>query len=80
MLLYEIPPTTNYLLLQNPPAIPTLVVAMIVSVLRGQKVVIDWHNFGYSMLKTKLKEHPIVYAAKLYVARPNSPLPTDFMP
>ncbi|KAI5821302.1 glycosyl transferases group 1-domain-containing protein [Pyronema omphalodes] len=66
MLLYEIPPTTNYLLLQNPPAIPTLMVAMIASMLRGQKVVIDWHNFGYSMLKTKLKEHPIVYAAKLY--------------
>jgi beta-1,4-mannosyltransferase len=67
MLLYTISPTTQFLLLQNPPAIPTLVVAKIVSLLRGQKVVVDWHNFGYSILKMKLKDHPIVWMTKLSV-------------
>lgn len=67
MVLYTIPPTTQFLLLQNPPAIPTMLVARVASVLRGQKVVIDWHNFGYTILKMKLKEHPIVWGAKLYV-------------
>ncbi|KAF8253792.1 hypothetical protein K440DRAFT_144037 [Wilcoxina mikolae CBS 423.85] len=66
MLLYTIPPSTEFLLLQNPPAIPTLVVAKIVSLLRGQKVVVDWHNFGYSILQMKLKQHPIVWVTKLY--------------
>ncbi|KAA8901951.1 hypothetical protein FN846DRAFT_97269 [Sphaerosporella brunnea] len=50
MLLYDIPDMAGYLLLQNLPAIPTLAVAKLVTVLRGQKLVVDWHNFGYSML------------------------------
>ncbi|KAI5858999.1 hypothetical protein BZA05DRAFT_346437 [Tricharina praecox] len=65
-LLYTIPITTGYVLVQNPPSIPTLVVAKVAAVLRGQKVVIDWHNFGYSILQMKLKEHPLVLGAKLY--------------
>jgi beta-1,4-mannosyltransferase len=67
MLLYTIPPDAGFLLLQNPPAIPVLVVARLASFLRGQKVVIDWHNFGHSILKMKLKEHPIVWASKVLV-------------
>ena len=66
-LLYTIPATAGYVLIQNPPAIPTLVVAKVAGVLRGQKVVIDWHNFGYSILQMKLKGHPVVLCAKLFV-------------
>ncbi|KAA8913328.1 glycosyl transferases group 1-domain-containing protein [Sphaerosporella brunnea] len=66
MLLYDIPDTAGYLLLQNPPAIPTLAVAKLVTVLRGQKLVVDWHNFGYSILGMKLGDHPIVWGSKLY--------------
>lgn len=65
MVLYTVPATTQFLLVQNPPAIPSLAVARIASVLRGQRVVIDWHNFGFSILKMKLKEHPITWGAKL---------------
>ena len=36
--------------LQNPPAIPTLLVAWIVARLRCARLVIDWHNFGYTLL------------------------------
>ena len=65
LLLYTIPPSAGFLLLQNPPAIPTLVVACIASRLRRQKMVVDWHNFGYTILQMKLRNHPIVWAAKL---------------
>jgi beta-1,4-mannosyltransferase len=64
-LLYAIPATAGYVLIQNPPAIPTLVVAMVTGFLRGQKVIIDWHNFGYSILQMKLNEHPLVLGAKM---------------
>lgn len=39
-----------FYLLQNPPAIPTLSVAVLVCAIRGSTLVIDWHNFGYTIL------------------------------
>ncbi|PWW72360.1 Glycosyltransferase Family 33 protein [Tuber magnatum] len=66
LLCYIIPPSAGYILLQNPPAIPTLAVTKLVGALRGMKIVIDWHNFGWSVLRLKLKEHPIVYFCKIY--------------
>jgi beta-1,4-mannosyltransferase len=47
-------PKFDLLLVQNPPALPTLHVAWIVSRLRGARLVIDWHNLGYSMLALRL--------------------------
>ena len=39
-------PTPDVLLVQTPPAIPTLLVAIIASVVTGARLVVDWHNFG----------------------------------
>src|SRR4051812_476361 len=39
-------PKPDLLLVQNPPALPTLHVAAIVCQLRGARLVIDWHNLG----------------------------------
>jgi beta-1,4-mannosyltransferase len=50
ILLFKIPRPT-YILCQNPPAIPLMAVAMVVSLFRRSKVVIDWHNYGYTWLK-----------------------------
>src|SRR5262249_36532116 len=36
----------DVILVQNPPAIPTLLVALIAARLRAAKLVVDWHNFG----------------------------------
>ncbi|OAD77283.1 glycosyltransferase family 33 protein [Phycomyces blakesleeanus NRRL 1555(-)] len=58
--------TPEYIFIQNPPAIPTLAIARWTSCLRGAKLVIDWHNFGYSILKVKLGQSWIVRIAQRY--------------
>ncbi|KAK7688235.1 hypothetical protein QCA50_008605 [Cerrena zonata] len=66
-LLYRIPHPPEYIVVQNPPSIPTLALVWLVSKLRGSKVIIDWHNLGYSILALKLgNEHPFVKAAKWF--------------
>ena len=58
---------SEWMLVQNPPSIPVLMMAVVVCFLRGTKLVIDWHNFGYSILALKLGEnHPLVFVAFLY--------------
>ena len=50
---------------QNPPSIPTLAIAQLVSFARGSKLVIDWHNTGYSILALKLgPRHVLVRIAR----------------
>lgn len=55
------------MLVQNPPSIPTLAVATLVCFIRNTQLVIDWHNFGYSILALKLGDsHPLVKISALY--------------
>src|SRR5215831_9255807 len=57
----------DVILVQNPPAIPTLLVALIAARLRAAKLVVDWHNFGYTMLSLWLgQRHPLVHLARWY--------------
>ncbi len=54
-------PKFDLLLVQNPPALPTLNVAWLVARLRGARLVIDWHNVGYTQLALRLgRRHPAV--------------------
>ncbi|KAF2495138.1 beta-1,4-mannosyltransferas-like protein [Lophium mytilinum] len=58
---------TKWMLVQNPPSIPTLAIAYFVCFLRNTDFVIDWHNFGYSILALKLgRRHPLVLVSRLY--------------
>lgn len=58
---------SEWMLIQNPPSIPTLLLAIIVCYFRKTKLVIDWHNFGYSILALKLgRNHPLVRFSKVY--------------
>lgn len=58
---------SGWLLVQNPPAIPTLAVAQAVCLLRHTRLVIDWHNLGYSILALKLgPRHPFVRLSEIY--------------
>ncbi|KAB8217166.1 glycosyl transferases group 1-domain-containing protein [Aspergillus novoparasiticus] len=57
----------EWLLVQNPPSIPTLAVASLTCFLRQTSLIIDWHNFGYSILALKLGNgHPLVKLSKWY--------------
>ncbi|KOC15383.1 chitobiosyldiphosphodolichol beta-mannosyltransferase [Aspergillus flavus AF70] len=57
----------KWLLVQNPPSIPTLAVASLTCFLRQTSLIIDWHNFGYSILALKLGNgHPLVKLSKWY--------------
>ncbi|KAL9102543.1 MAG: hypothetical protein Q9163_002322 [Psora crenata] len=57
----------DWMLVQTPPSIPTLAVALLVCRLRNTRLVIDWHNFGYSILALKLGQgHLLVHVSRLY--------------
>ncbi|OGQ79730.1 MAG: hypothetical protein A3F90_15365 [Deltaproteobacteria bacterium RIFCSPLOWO2_12_FULL_60_19] len=47
-------------LVQNPPAVPTLMVALLSARLRSARLIIDWHNFGYTMLALKLGSSSLI--------------------
>lgn len=40
----------NFLLVQNPPGIPTLIVCYLYCALTRTKLAIDWHNYTYTVL------------------------------
>jgi beta-1,4-mannosyltransferase len=50
-------PKPDVLLVQNPPAAPTMAVAWLVARLRGARLVVDWHNLSHSVLAVPLGEH-----------------------
>jgi beta-1,4-mannosyltransferase len=55
------------LLVQTPPAIPTLAVARLAARLLGARLIVDWHNFGADLLGLKLgRGHPAVRAAAAF--------------
>jgi beta-1,4-mannosyltransferase len=54
-------------LVQNPPTIPTLFAGWLAARMRRSLFIVDWHNFGYTMLTTRLEpEHFIVRLAKAW--------------
>ncbi|ORX88087.1 chitobiosyldiphosphodolichol beta-mannosyltransferase-like protein [Anaeromyces robustus] len=65
LLLFEIN-KPRYILVQNPPAIPTLLIIQLVNFLLQSKLIIDWHNFGYTIMSVTMGNSLIVRVAKLY--------------
>jgi beta-1,4-mannosyltransferase len=49
-------PRADVILVQNPPAVPTLAVAWLVARLRGSRFVIDWHNLSHTIAAIRLGE------------------------
>jgi beta-1,4-mannosyltransferase len=49
-------PRPDVILIQNPPAVPTMAVAWLVARLRGARLIIDWHNLAHSIAAVRLGE------------------------
>ena len=66
-LAYATPEPSKWMLVQNPPSIPVLIVCNWICFFRNTKLVVDWHNFGYSILAMRLgPNHPLVKVSEWY--------------
>jgi beta-1,4-mannosyltransferase len=60
----------DLVLVQNPPAFPTLAVTWFSLRRRGVRFVVDWHNLGYTLLQLRLgRWHPAVRLARWFERR-----------
>ena len=67
--LLRIPFNTEILLVQNPPTIPTLALAQLIARVAGSRLLIDWHNTGYSILALRVGDSSLlVKIAKWYTS------------
>ncbi|KAI9572571.1 glycosyltransferase family 33 protein [Boletus coccyginus] len=66
-LMFSISLPPEFIMVQNPPSIPSLALVWIAGRVRSSKIIIDWHNLGYSILALKLgTSHPFVKIAKWF--------------
>ena len=60
----------RWILVQNPPSFPTLLAAWLCARVTGGRLIVDWHNYGYTMLALRLgKGHPLVRLHRWYDGR-----------
>jgi beta-1,4-mannosyltransferase len=58
---------SDHVIVQNPPAIPALAVCWLYSVTMFANYVIDWHNYGHSILALTLgQQHKLVSISVLF--------------
>uniref|UniRef100_A0A6G1S6G9 Beta-1,4-mannosyltransferase n=1 Tax=Aceria tosichella TaxID=561515 RepID=A0A6G1S6G9_9ACAR len=58
-------PVPDVIIVQNPPSIPTLPIIYMYARLVGSRWIIDWHNYGFSILNLNLRsDHPLVRVYK----------------
>ncbi len=50
-------PKPDLVLVQNPPAVPSLSIAWLAARLRGARLVIDWHNLSHTIVAVKVGDH-----------------------
>ncbi len=58
-------PRYQLLLIQNPPSIPALIVSALLTLFNGSKILLDWHNLGFSIYEENLgKQHMLVRVSR----------------
>ncbi|XP_076297445.1 chitobiosyldiphosphodolichol beta-mannosyltransferase [Lasioglossum baleicum] len=58
-------PVSSHVLLQNPPAVPTIPVCWFYCVAINSQFIIDWHNYAYTIMALNLRnDHLLVKLAK----------------
>lgn len=56
----------EFILVQNPPSLPVLHTVCLVKLIRRSKLIIDFHNYGHTILQLSLKNRIILKIASLY--------------
>jgi beta-1,4-mannosyltransferase len=60
-------PRPDLIVVQTPPALPSLPVVALAALLRSTKWLIDWHNFGWSLVALRLSPgHPVVRFSRYF--------------
>jgi beta-1,4-mannosyltransferase len=59
-------PNFKFLILQNPPGIPAMYICSLVCFMRRAKFIIDWHNYGYTILECNKRNRLICKLARAY--------------
>lgn len=59
----------DYLLCQNPPAIPTLPVCRFYCLVTKTTFIIDWHNYAYSIMALSLPPKHLLLKISMFVER-----------
>lgn len=59
----------DYLLCQNPPAIPTLPVCRFYCLVTRAKFIIDWHNYAFSIMSMSLPQDHIILKLARWLER-----------
>jgi beta-1,4-mannosyltransferase len=58
----------DYIIVQNPPCVPLFFVIILVKMMKcgRTKLIIDWHNYGYSIMRVNRVNKMLVFLAKIY--------------
>lgn len=56
----------KFVLVQNPPSIPVLSTVWLAARLRKFKMIVDFHNYGYTILKMGVKNKALLFIAEKY--------------
>ena len=54
------------IIVQNPPNIPTFFVLFLLKQFREVSIIVDWHNYGYSIMQSTGSNRYLIAAAKQY--------------
>ncbi|SPN98412.1 related to beta-1,4-mannosyltransferase [Cephalotrichum gorgonifer] len=53
-------PAAKWIIIQNPPSIPTFHIAYLVALLRGSRIMVDWHNYGHTIMQVSHSKRPLL--------------------
>lgn len=56
----------SWILIQNPPSIPTLILMQFYSIFFNIKLIIDWHNYGWTIMECDGANSNVIKVAKWY--------------